>query len=456
MSTTLLIFALSVVVLVLAWRQWALIGMIREFCESVEAKRTFLIERRGHLARVFHLVPLQKAFNRLIAENQQSRREDKGLLQVIEIALGSIRESILVIDENNYVRMGNEALRQLLNMDDNIVGKRLEAILQSADFLEYVRAIKTDHIAASEVIEFVWNEEIFYFEVTGSRLPRLDPASETQLTLFVLHDITRQTKLEKIRTEFVANVSHELRTPVTIIKGFTETLIEDVAELTVEEQSRFLNKIQKNVLRLHRLLEDLLTLSRLESRNESPNRQNVSIQNLLQDICENFEDRLSDEQTIELHRSPGNDLLQVDPLRLTQVVENLLDNILRHAKGFKKISIHCDFLKDGLRVNVADDGCGVPPRDLPHLFDRFYRVDKGRSRESGGTGLGLSIVKHIVQQHSGQITAQSDEGKGTTVSFFLPRTEDTDSSDPHGKTATPGKWPSSRMRQKPLEVGRDE
>lgn len=453
MLSDFIIAGLVLVVLVLVWRQWALVGMIREFSESVEAKRTFLIERRGHLARVFHLLRLQKAFNRLIAENQQSSRADKGLLQVIEIALGSIRESILVVDENNYVRMGNEALRQLLGIEDSIVGKRLEAIMQSADFLEYVRAVKADRKAAAEIIELNWRDDILFFEVTGSRLPRLDPASETQLTLFVLHDITRQTKLEKVRTEFVANVSHELRTPVTIIKGFTETLIEDIADLTAEEQSRFLNKIQKNVFRLHRLLEDLLTLSRLESRHETPNRQRVSMQNFLQDICENFEDRLEGEQqSLELRRVPGDDLILLDPLRMTQVVENLLENVLRHAKGFRRIVVQTEILSDGLKVLISDDGCGVPLRDLPHLFDRFYRVDKGRSRESGGTGLGLSIVKHIVLQHAGQVFAQSEEGKGTTIGFFLPRVEDAGEANRPAKAPVMADWPGPRVRREPLDA----
>jgi signal transduction histidine kinase len=208
---------------------------------------------------------------------------------------------------------------------------------------------------------------------------------------------------------------------VTVIKGFAETLIEDEAILTPEEKTRFLKKIRSNSERLHNLLQDLLLLTRLESTEMVLQLEDFSTGEFLQELTESWESVLEEGgQKLILDLCPGNDCVRADPLRLSQVMTNLLENAVRHARGFTEIRISTRLQDGGVVISVADDGVGIPEKDLPHVFQRFYRVEKGRSRESGGTGLGLSIVKHIVVQHGGEIRARSGKGRGTTIEVFLP------------------------------------
>lgn len=224
-----------------------------------------------------------------------------------------------------------------------------------------------------------------------------------------------------MRTEFVANVSHELRTPVTIIKGFTDTLLEDGPELSAEEQAHFLGKIRANSERLSSLLQDLLLLSRLESTHSVLQRERISVSKLVREVISHWQGGLEDPPwTLRVDLAEGNDVVYIDSLRFSQVLINLLENILRHAGDFREIRIRTEILEDGVQVWVADDGSGIAAKELPHIFERFYRIDKARSRETGGTGLGLSIVKHIVQQHGGRIEAHSEPGQGTRIGVFFP------------------------------------
>ena len=256
-----------------------------------------------------------------------------------------------------------------------------------------------------------------------SAAPLQDSASGTnKYTIFVFHDITRQKRLEKMRTEFVANVSHELRTPVTVIKGFAETLIEDDSILKKEERMRFLEKIQRNAERLHSLLLDLLLLSRLESTELVLHREKIVLPELLEEICEGWRPVVEqDGGRLELQLDPKAGVLFADPLRISQVINNLIENAHQHARDYTMLRILTRAGKEGIHLAIVDNGSGIPEDELPHVFQRFYRVDKGRSRDSGGTGLGLSIVKHIVAQHGGEITPMSNKGEGTRIDIFLPQ-----------------------------------
>ena len=226
-----------------------------------------------------------------------------------------------------------------------------------------------------------------------------------------------------MRREFVANVSHELRTPLTIIKGFAETLIDDEATLDPRARLRFTEKILNNAERLHVLVEDLLTLSRLESRPDQIEPIGQPIAPLLDEVAENYRPRLdSATQTLVVEVDEGIGTVLFDRYRIHQVLDNFIENVFRYAPDFTELRLVAVLEPDSgmVRCSVIDDGPGIPEKDLPHLFERFYRVDKGRSRETGGTGLGLSIVKHIVQLHGGTVWAESRVGEGTTMSFSLP------------------------------------
>ena len=238
-------------------------------------------------------------------------------------------------------------------------------------------------------------------------------------------DSERQSvdRLENVRRDFVANVSHELRTPVAIVKGFAETLEDDYDELSGKKRREFIGKIRKNSDRLCSLVEDLLQLAELESPSHELRREPGSLATVARIVTDRFGERVDQQtQSIRLELAEEDEPIHFDSVKIERVIENLLDNALLYARGFSVLTIRTIIDEEAreIRCQVEDDGCGIPEKDLPHLFERFYRVDKGRSRESGGTGLGLSIVKHMVELHGGSVAVRSEIEKGTIFSFSLP------------------------------------
>ncbi len=414
-------FLIGLVVVCIVWIL-ALRKRIQEVSTSANERRPILaVGKRG--GWVDPIPDLRVAVGELVRENHELSRTEKTYLEQIQATLGSIREAVLILDANNYIVLGNESARELLQSVESPVGKRLESMIHGAELHAYIRRIKEGGAEGSAVIEVSVLRSKLWLEVTGTRLPE-EGRGGGSLSLFVLHDITRQKHLERVRTEFVANVSHELRTPVTVIKGFVDALIDDSDGLSPEEQKRFLLKIQNNVGRLHGMLEDLLMLSRLEANPDAVQRSKQSLNKIVSEVVDNFRMRLDKgEQQLRVSLTNGPDVVLLDSLRITQVLENLLENALRHARGFRNLEVSTEVSGSGVVCAVRDDGAGIPVKDLPHIFERFYRVDKGRSRESGGTGLGLSIVKHIIQLHGGEMEAESVPGSGTTIRFRIPYPE---------------------------------
>ena len=229
---------------------------------------------------------------------------------------------------------------------------------------------------------------------------------------------------EKKRRDFVANVSHELRTPVSIIKGFADSLIEDYALLNEDKRKSFLSKIQKNSERLNNLVEDLLALAKLEEPETTLEISKFDLCEVLNNIKEDFSQRkIADPPKLFLKGKIKKLLINADAEKLFSVFENLIDNAIIHASGLTKITVTVtkSRLDNNVFCDVEDDGCGISIEDQEMLFERFYRVDKGRSRKRGGTGLGLSIAKEIIEAHGGQISVRSKVGKGTIFSFKIPQ-----------------------------------
>ncbi len=227
-----------------------------------------------------------------------------------------------------------------------------------------------------------------------------------------------------VKKDFVANVSHELRTPVAIIMGFAETLHEDYDKLSGKQRREFIGKIKKNSERLRDLVEDLLDLSQLESSEPELRLTSEVVEDLVRRVANRFLDKLDSEtQDIRFKLTEEVTEIRLDVRQIESVLENLIDNAIRYATGFSVITIRSflDENKDKLLLEIEDDGCGIPENDLPRIFERFYRVDKGRSRESGGTGLGLSIVRNAISLHGGEVKVRSEVSKGTTFSFSLSR-----------------------------------
>jgi two-component system phosphate regulon sensor histidine kinase PhoR len=362
---------------------------------------------------------LISAINELIAEITRLQQLRTGQLAQLEATLGSLQEAVLIVDANNYILLANKALQAIFPSAQNILRQRLELVLRSVAFLNYVDAVRGGRAQPQHEIEFVEGNSTTWVEATGTLIPPLDD-QRGPWALFVLHDITKQKRLESVRKDFVANVSHELRTPLSVIKGYIETLV-DGRDMPVEDRERFLRTIQRHTERLNSLLEDLLALSRLESINPDLHREPVSLSTLITGLIDDYRARPATAgHSLNFALDPAVDEILIDPLKITQVFENLLENALKYAPRGSHIDISTRLHANDVEVCVRDNGPGIPEADLPHIFERFYRVDKGRSREKGGTGLGLSIVKHIVQLHGGRVWCESKLGQGTAFFFSLP------------------------------------
>ena len=244
-------------------------------------------------------------------------------------------------------------------------------------------------------------------------------AGEREGTILVFHDLTRLKQLERTREEFVANVSHELRTPLSLIKGYVETLL-DGARDNPEVAERFLKIIERNANRLDLLIQDLLTISALESGRMKLELQPVELKSLAEKVLA-FLHTKAENKSVTLVNELPELTANADANRLDQVLANLVDNAIKYGRPDGLVTVGGKKLDDGrLEIFVRDDGPGIPPEALDRVFERFYRVDKARSRDQGGTGLGLSIVKHIVQAHGGEVRCESKLGEGATFFFTLP------------------------------------
>jgi len=236
----------------------------------------------------------------------------------------------------------------------------------------------------------------------------------------VLHGLTAIRRLEKMRTAFVANVSHELKTPVTSLRGFAETLLEGNVD-DPEMRREFLGIIQAESLRLERLIGDLLDLSRIESRKMSLDLERIGVRDLIQTVSKTVEDGMKKNELTFRIEVEENFQVQVDKDRFSQILINLLSNSMAYTPRGGEVIVSAGKEKDHWWIRVADTGIGIPEEDVSRIFERFYRVDKARSRESGGTGLGLAIVKHLVEAHEGKIHVDSQVGEGTAITLSFPR-----------------------------------
>jgi two-component system phosphate regulon sensor histidine kinase PhoR len=364
---------------------------------------------------------LADSVNRLIADNSELRHQRTGQLTQLEATLGNLREAVLIVDEANYIHLANRALREIFPGARDLVNLRLELIVRSASFLEYVRETRAGQPLPRQEFEIVDRQKTHWIEASGAPIP--SPDGKSQWALFVIHDITNQRNLERVRRDFVANASHELRTPLSIIKGYIETLVDGHLAMSIEDRDRFLKTIQRHSERLQAIIDDLLVLSRLESATPGIKLGPVDLSAFFKNLADDYRQRpTASGHEIFVRTSPELGTINADPEKLTQVFGNLLDNALKYTPKGARLEMGGSPVGDNdVEFFVSDDGPGIPPADLPQIFERFYRVEKGRSRETGGTGLGLSIVKHIVQMHGGKVWAQSKEGEGLTIRMRLPR-----------------------------------
>ena len=329
--------------------------------------------------------------------------------QTLETLLNSMQEAVLAVAQDGRVLWANQRMERLLPSGIRL-GEPLVQSVRDPEILSSVEgALERRDVTVARAAK-IFSGRIF--DVTAAPMPGGGAVA-------VLHDQTEIERVEKTRRDFIANVSHELRTPLTSIQGYSETLLDH--NNVPEHVREFIEIIRKNATRMARLTEDLLVLARVESGEQNFNFQPAMPRELLDDAVETFEDAAAS-RGIELSvMNTATSPVSVDRDAIQQVFSNLIDNALKYGDTGKKILVGACETEDGVQFYVRDFGSGISSEHLPRLFERFYRVDKARSRESGGTGLGLAIAKHVVRAHGGTIKAESELNHGSTFYFTLPR-----------------------------------
>jgi len=333
-----------------------------------------------------------------------------------EALFNSMIEGLLLLDEDKHVQLANRAFIELFDVAADLYGKTVLEVVRQHELAEIVEKVAAQkQVLGYEIKLGGLSERVLQINAAGV----FDNDGKKQGTILVFHDLTRLKQLERTREEFVANVSHELRTPLSLIKGYTETLL-DGAKDNPEVATKFLQTIQRNSERLQLLIEDLLTISELESGRLKMNLQSVRLHSLVDRVLEDFKTQAGSRR-VELKNTVPELTARADADRLQQVLGNLIGNAIKYGREGGHVNVTGHQL-DGTAIElcVQDDGPGIPAESLERVFERFYRIDKARSREQGGTGLGLSIVKHIVASHGGKVWARSEPGSGAAFYFTLP------------------------------------
>ena len=351
---------------------------------------------------------LAKTMNYLsdaLNENINALNQEKNQLQNV---LLSMTDGVVTFDENGQVIMANPQAIEIISDVSEDASTQFDVL---KDFLEQVK----------ESGEYVKREIKLKGKTISVRMaPLLDDHMKLWGVLAVLQDVTRERKLEDLRREFLGDVSHELRTPLTYLQGYTEALLDNMVK-NEEERSRYLNIILEETLRLRRLVDELLDLSHIEAGHLDIKKNSISIESIVEKVSKKVHP-LCDRKKIELEIDIQGDipLIVADEDRIEQVLINLVDNAVRYSPKDSKVTVKVRPSDEGVIVTVKDSGQGIPPEELPFVWERFYKVDKSRERKKSGTGLGLAIVKKIVELHNGRVWAQNCDEGGAEFSFYLP------------------------------------
>ncbi|MDK2973429.1 MAG: two-component system, OmpR family, phosphate regulon sensor histidine kinase PhoR [Candidatus Sumerlaeota bacterium] len=395
----------------------------RRFTEPIEVMRRGAEQfGRGHLGRAIPAMPtvelgeLAESLNRMAVQLDQRIGEITRQRNEREAILESMREGVLAVDRQERILTLNRVAEKMLGVSvGEARGKLVQEVLRNVELQRFLReAADTPDAVRDQPLQL---HENLILELRSQ--PLLDGEGRLFGLLIVLADVTRLHRLENLRREFVANVSHELRTPITSIKGFAETLQDGGLE-DAGRAAKMVDVIVRQSDRLGGVIEDLLALSRLERRGVAIERVECVVATLIgqaEEICALKAARLGVAVEIEC---PPELRAHVSPTLLTQAVTNLLDNAITHGSEGGHVSVCAADVNGELEIRVTDRGPGIAPEHLERLFERFYRVDKARSRDLGGTGLGLSIVKHVAQAHGGTVTVTSKVGEGSTFVLHLP------------------------------------
>lgn len=366
------------------------------------------------------------AAQRLVRDEQEAAAEELRIRQRAAAAnaasfdaiLGAMSEGVVVVNADHTIRHANEAVCQLFGFKGDPTGQSVLSTLRLPLLETMIQATIVDGEPQQEetTLQLVPGKPATHLVISTRPFGHGELAG----AVTVIQNISRLRNLEEVRREFVANVSHELRTPLAIFHGYLENLI-DRPELPADELRSVLLVMQKHSGRLNALVEDLLTLTRLESRRDPLQRETTDVAAYFASVATDWTPRCGQKGvTLVTTVTDKVPAVSLDPFRFRQVLDNLLDNALKYTPAEGKITLAAARVLNEVIISVTDTGTGIPPMDLPHIFERFYRSDRARSRELGGTGLGLSIVKHLVLAHGGTVSAESEPGQGTTISLTIP------------------------------------
>ena len=362
---------------------------------------------------------LTEAMNRMAAQLDERIRTIQRQQNELEAVLSSMEEAVLAVDNDGVIINVNQTCAELFgSRPDELHGRLIHEVVRKPDLLAFVETSLASAASLEHDIQ-IRGKEDRWLNAHGTAL--YDAKHQKIGALVVLHDVTRLRRLENVRRDFVANVSHELKTPITSIRGFVETLIDGALD-DEENARRFLRIVSRQASRLEAIIEDLLTLSQLEKGPDAQDGRLVPgpVHEVLDAAVEMCEKKAA-EKDVHVRVECAEDLVvpMNGPL-LEQAVINLVDNAIKYSEPGGDVLVSADRDPEGVLLLVQDWGCGIEPKHLPRLFERFYRVDKARSRELGGTGLGLSIVKHIALVHRGAVEVESQIDRGSTFSIRLP------------------------------------
>lgn len=419
-EAVLIVIPLSLIVaLIFAYRLTAPIKAMEQYTERIrkgEASGILLVNTSDELKK------LAGNINYLVDELKsriKTADEEKGKLIA---AFASMTEGVLILNSQQRIEFYNQALHHFIDAQyGHIEGKTLIEAFRNIELEDAFHRFRETHRSVSQVITLGDIKPI----ILDCAISPVEGLPGDEKTMLVFRDVTRLKALENIRADFVANVTHEIRTPLTAILGYVETLQEGAID-NGEEAKKFLEIISRQAMRLNRLVEDLLTISKIELGEMHFQFDKASLHDIIKNVLPIIEPKAKTKKiAINDQISDALSYVRGDRDRLTQVFMNILDNAVKFTPEAGEITIAASAGENGETVvQISDTGIGVPKDDISRLGERFYRVDKTRSRELGGTGLGLSIVKHIMQAHGGRMEIESQLGKGTTVSLFFPTMKD--------------------------------
>jgi two-component system phosphate regulon sensor histidine kinase PhoR len=371
-----------------------------------------LYERK---VRAGHRLNQQLAQDRDAIIERQRELEDQAKAER-QTLFNSMTEGVVLLDRSGRIQLVNQSLEKQFALNVDVRGQNLMEAFRRPELSELLARLETERHVLSCEIE-VGGLEARFLEVNAATV--FDREARPAGAILVLHDLTRIRQLENTRREFVANVSHELRTPLSLIKGYVETLL-DGAMNDPNLAPKFLQTIERHSNRLTNLIEDLLTISRLESGQITLQMKTIPLRPFASSLIAEMQARAKERGTSVVNQIPEQLHGRADPDRLEQVFVNLVENAIKYGRPQGRVVVKGRAVNGHVELCVADDGPGIPQEARERVFERFYRADRARSRESGGTGLGLAIVKHIIQSHGGRVWVESEAGQGAQFFFTLP------------------------------------